>query len=435
MRCMTLAGLGTILVALLLFAVPGGCPNDQSGSTGTTSPTDTGDGTSGDGTNGNGDTSDGGNDGTADTGVIFDNGNIDEVANDPLNPTVVEFDQAYRVTLIRDYHWNDAQGATPGTIALQAEDGTTYGPWQTTGSPGQDNVPNAYWTCYPDDVVPAGTYTVIDSDPATWSHNAGSGNCGMTYIEATPVGNEGQPGGTGTITGTVVDAQTGDPLADVLVTLTGTEHTATTATDGKFALNNVAAGEQPLSLTLDGYVTGSTTALVVADQTVDVSVGLVKQAEVGAEVVALVLTWGTEPTQPKDLDLHLSGPDGAGGRFHIYYNSMTSVEHAFLDLDDVEWGGPETITIRRASGGDFVAGEYHVWVHNYSTTPEFTGSGAVVTLFANGEQIGQYSVADATGDPALDIWQVVNITVDAAGNITHTSVQQVLAEGTDTTVF
>ena len=162
---------------------------------------------------------------------------------------------------------------------------------------------------------------------------------------------------------------------------------------------------------------------------------MLKQAEVGAEVDALVLTWGTEPTQSRDLDLHLSGPDGADGRFHIYFSSMASVEHAFLDLDDTNWGGPETITIRRASSGDFVAGEYHVWVHNYSNTPEFTGSGAVVTLFANGEQIGQYSVADATGDPALDIWQVVNITVDAAGNVTHTSVQQVFAEGTDTTVF
>jgi hypothetical protein len=41
-------------------------------------------------------------------------------------------------------------------------------------------VQNAYWTVYLNVTLPAGTYTVIDSDPATWSHNAESSNRGNT---------------------------------------------------------------------------------------------------------------------------------------------------------------------------------------------------------------------------------------------------------------
>jgi hypothetical protein len=47
-------------------------------------------------------------------------------------------------------------------------------------------VPNAYWTVYPNVTLPAGTYTVIDSDPATWSHNAESSNRGFVRVEGYP---------------------------------------------------------------------------------------------------------------------------------------------------------------------------------------------------------------------------------------------------------
>jgi 5-hydroxyisourate hydrolase-like protein (transthyretin family) len=249
--------------------------------------------------------------------------------------------------------------------------------------------------------------------------------------------------GAGTVTGTIVDAQTGDPLEGVQVVATSGDHlgstdaeySAWTGDDGQFSLSNVPAGAYTLVFTLAGYIDSEAIATIVAGGAVDVAGGLVKESEAGEEVIAMVLTWGTETTRPKDLDLHLSGPDGAGARFHVYYQSMSAGEQVSLDLDDTEWGGPETITIRRASGGDFVAGEYHVWVHNYSSTPEFGGSAALVTITAGDQQVGQYAVSVARGDPTRDIWQVVNITIDAAGNITGTDVQQVFADGWDSTVF
>ncbi len=119
--------------------------------------------------------------------VIFNNGNISGVYNNPTKPTIFTISQPYVITKIVNYHWNNARAATPGTIALRDQSGRTYGPWQSKGSPGQGGVPNAYWTVYPNITLPAGTYTVIDSQPSTWAQNSGSGGAGHTQIEGYPV--------------------------------------------------------------------------------------------------------------------------------------------------------------------------------------------------------------------------------------------------------
>lgn len=114
--------------------------------------------------------------------VVFDNGNIYAVDNNPSNPTVFTVATDTLISKIVDYHWNYGSGATPGTIGLQQNGGPLYGPWQAIGLPGQGNVPNAYWECVPNIIIPAGTYTVVDSDPATWAQNFWSDYRGMTSI-------------------------------------------------------------------------------------------------------------------------------------------------------------------------------------------------------------------------------------------------------------
>ena len=119
---------------------------------------------------------------------IFANGNIGAVNNGPTRATVINLAQAFVVTSLQDYHWNSARGAPPGTIALRDQSGRQYGPWPTVGSPGQGGVPNAYWTARPNTILPAGSYTVIDSDPASWSHNSESGGAGFTQLDGYPAG-------------------------------------------------------------------------------------------------------------------------------------------------------------------------------------------------------------------------------------------------------
>jgi len=103
-------------------------------------------------------------------------------------PTTFTINESWLVTSIGTYHYNNGQGvAVPGTIGLQAADGsTTFGPWQATGSPGEgyegQGVANAYWVVNPNIVIPPGTYTVLDSDTSTWSQNShDTGGAGMAW--------------------------------------------------------------------------------------------------------------------------------------------------------------------------------------------------------------------------------------------------------------
>ncbi len=137
------------------------------------------------------------------TQVIFNNGNIAGVYNNPTKPTTFTINQPHVITLIQNYHWNNAKGSVPGTIQLRDQNGRTYGPWQAKGSPGQGGVPNAYWTVYPNITIPAGTYTVIDSEPSTWAQNSGSQGAGFTRVEGYPAGSSSSQQTTGQFTGNI----------------------------------------------------------------------------------------------------------------------------------------------------------------------------------------------------------------------------------------
>jgi hypothetical protein len=113
---------------------------------------------------------------------IFNNGNIYAVFNGGTS-SPIRLDRKTKITEITTYHWNDAKGQAPGTIELKDEAGTSYGRWQATSQPGQGGVPNATWIVTPNIDVPAGTYTVVDSDPATWSQNEKTGGAGMTWAK------------------------------------------------------------------------------------------------------------------------------------------------------------------------------------------------------------------------------------------------------------
>ncbi len=117
-------------------------------------------------------------------GYIFDNWNTSSVVNGPTKDTVFTIDEAYTITFIADYHWNGGKGALPGKKGISLVDslGTVYGPWDVTTSPGQGGAPNVNWECHPGIVLPAGTYKVVDPDPATWSQNDASANSGFTRV-------------------------------------------------------------------------------------------------------------------------------------------------------------------------------------------------------------------------------------------------------------
>jgi hypothetical protein len=125
------------------------------------------------------------------------------------------------------------------------------------------------------------------------------------------------------------------------------------------------------------------------------------------------LTWGALPS---DVDSHLFLPNGSQVNF-IQDGSLTTAPFAALDVDDVSSFGPEVITVRR-----LMIGTYRYAVNNYSGSfnPGLTGSPVRVELSRpNGLQV----FTPPAGETAsLDWWTVFSFTVDAACNVSVSTI-------------
>ncbi|PYT04950.1 MAG: hypothetical protein DMF60_13620, partial [Acidobacteria bacterium] len=105
---------------------------------------------------------------------LFNNFNVSSIAgpNAPIFNPVFTLPGAARITELVTYHWNNGQGATPGTISLRDQTNRVYGPFAARGESGQGGAPNVNWVATVNLTVPAGTFIVFDSEPGTWSRNA-----------------------------------------------------------------------------------------------------------------------------------------------------------------------------------------------------------------------------------------------------------------------
>ncbi|MDR1910831.1 MAG: hypothetical protein LBQ52_00585 [Helicobacteraceae bacterium] len=118
----------------------------------------------------------------------------------------------------------------------------------------------------------------------------------------------------------------------------------------------------------------------------------------------IVLSWGAAP---KDLDSHLVYSDK-----QIYFNTKGSGS-AYLDVDDVDSYGPETITIQKLAPNE----TYIYTVHNFSDSDKanngaLSKSGAKVFVYAGQSLVKTYNVPrNITGN----VWTVFKI--DANGQI------------------
>lgn len=123
----------------------------------------------------------------ADPVRLFSNNNVEAVASGPAAPTTFRLDGPAMIARITTYHWNGGRGTViPGTIALRASTGEIHGPWPASGQSGQGGVPNTYWIVHPNVTLEAGEYSILVSDPGSWSQNGASGNAGMGWIDGYP---------------------------------------------------------------------------------------------------------------------------------------------------------------------------------------------------------------------------------------------------------
>jgi hypothetical protein len=170
---------------------------------------------------------------------------------------------------------------------------------------------------------------------------------------------------------------TGGPIPGATVVSEGT--TQTTGPDGRTTFQNVPAGvEVAFRASAPGLVPVDRAVTPVANGSVDLPISL-SAPVAGARIV---LNWGGNP---RDLDSHLTGPDGGGGRFHVYFSNRNAGEalppvsdcsfEICLNLDDTDGNGPETITVRQVR-----AGLYRYSVHHFSGTETICSTASQISV-------------------------------------------------------
>ena len=92
---------------------------------------------------------------------------------------------------------------------------------------------------------------------------------------------------TGRVTGTVVEARTGAPLAAVLVKVQSTNQQAFSGADGRFEIVDVPAGPQTLLISVVGYGLVRRDVTIVPGQDADVSIPVAEGASTYVEDVAV----------------------------------------------------------------------------------------------------------------------------------------------------
>ena len=198
----------------------------------------------------------------------------------------------------------------------------------------------------------------------------------------------------------MLNAVTGDPIENVSVTIEGVG-TYQTDFEGKLSFPTPADGDYIISGNSEGFIPIKS-KLNITFASVFGNANIFAMSPVlPLEYIRIVLEWGDEP---KDLDLHLV----KNKKYHISYRNRKSSKDGkvFLDRDDMNGHGPETITIKKVDPN----AEYTIYAHNYSqrsqkNLPTFHRSNARVSVYTNNQQQMVYAIPNGNGT----YWQVLKI--------------------------
>ena len=193
-------------------------------------------------------------------------------------------------------------------------------------------------------------------------------------------------------------------------------------------------GTYQVSYRLEGYVPYTSEATEVREdgQLVTVSLSrLLEATESGGREVRIILNWGSRPDQVRDADSHVACPCGAG-QGHVYYQNRAheAADHKVeLDVDDTDWGGPETITLTRP-----VPGAYLYWVHDYSGPPATLGaSDVVVRVVIGSQEAGEFRVFKGVTRRAWRPFKAIEVNRDGVPTLVRFTEDEI-AEAADLAV-
>ncbi|MEN6349748.1 MAG: S-layer homology domain-containing protein, partial [Syntrophomonas sp.] len=276
---------------------------------------------------------------------------------------------------------------------------------ETTTSSGQFNL----------QLAPGRQYSIVISKEGYISsnQNVDVSTGGTNYLETSYLQLESSE--TGSISGTITDALTGEGVAGLTInfrpgmnTQTGTiTASATSGISGFYELSGLAAGTYTGEVTGGSYTISYFTAQVVGGQANDNQNATVTHP-LSSGQTRIVLTWGENPS---DLDSHLTGPGENGSTFHIYYSNPgyylnDGTRMADLDVDDTSSYGPETTTIYNQQSG-----VYTFYVYNYSQNygSNLSNSGAQVKVYRGDSLAATFNVP---GGSECLTWKVFELNGD-----------------------
>lgn len=204
-----------------------------------------------------------------------------------------------------------------------------------------------------------------------------------------------EAGKAGAVTGSLIDASTGEPISKGLTVILrkGINNITTNEVgriisdeNGSYEFSEITPGQYTIqvrdTLEEEEYMSSYVNISVQSEAVVTCNMILSKRLD--SDELRFVLTWDTEKEGVSvDLDIRLYGPDPfKGTEYGVYFSNgdfymnnyggylMDGRYFTFanLDVDDKAYEGPETITVKT-----LMAGQYKVFVQDY--TNGGTGNG------------------------------------------------------------
>ena len=228
---------------------------------------------------------------------------------------------------------------------------------------------------------------------------------------------------TGTVSGTITDAVSGDNVASVamsfrrgLNTTSGTAYaTDSTNVSGAYLINNVARGWYTAQTSKSGY--SNSIFNVVSCGNVSTQDSAISTT-LSSTAMRIISSWPTGSTA-EDLDSHISIPDNSSGTFHLYFGVDTggsgtgqdyyvygTGDNTTLDRDDEDGApGAETITITHVKSGNYSFSLHDFSNRASSSISKLATSGATVTVYYNNKT----TTYNAPSTPGT-LWKVFTFT-------------------------
>lgn len=217
----------------------------------------------------------------------------------------------------------------------------------------------------------------------------------------------------------------------LIATAPGTDAALTARTDEDgIADVDLAPGTYWVSYVRSGYVPiGDSETEIRADgQVVTTTMSMLLEAEGGTarRRIRIVLNWGSRPTQVRDADAHAYCVCGSSDA-HVYFADMRheNLGHVVeLDVDDREWGGPETVTL-----SDPEPGSYPYWVHQYSRDEETLGqSDVVVRVFLDNTMAGEFRIPPELAQRTWKPFREIAVGPDLIPELIRWSAEELAAD-------